>query len=227
MKKTKKIHTAFVDMGKVSAQEFGKFFTDRELDVANKFSAEKKADWLAGRIAAKKVLRELLAIEKGLDVVFCEIEIVSRKFQKPTFLLKGVDAESLPVIDLAISHSAGVGLAAASVVKKEGLVGVDLEKVRVFSEELRKNFLTKAELNFLAQIEAEKLNQIATMFWCAKEACLKAKGVGLLQHPQTLEVCLAADRKGGIVREKASWQEFAFSCETRKPNFVAVALNIK
>ena len=110
-------------------------------------------------------------------------------------------------IDFSVSHSSGMVVARA-IPKREGRIGVDIEAVRSFAPATLEAFLTKREFRTLPRI---RRNERATLLWCIKEAYLKALGVGLLIHPQRVEVQLS--REGARITQdrepvatKVSWQ---------------------
>jgi 4'-phosphopantetheinyl transferase len=85
----------------------------------------------------------------------------------------------------SIAHSVDVGVAAIAIDERTR-VGVDAERVRVFTDELLNQFMTDEELKYLATVPKEVKMITATRIWTLKEAYLKLHGVGLKQHPSTV-----------------------------------------
>lgn len=143
----------------------------------------RRADWLAGRLAAKLATRRALEDAVGLS----RLSVSYRPGGRPAATR---DGDPLPGIWLAISHSGGVGLAAASSGSRP--IGVDLERATGWIEELSEYALSGAERARLPATAGEKE---VLAHWTLKEAALKALGLGLRVHPRRLEVegdCSAA-----------------------------------
>ena len=152
----------------------------------------RKKDWLAGRVAVKRALRRLLV--KRLpqrSVALTDIEINSLPNGAPRYrLMKSLLANHLPEekqFRISISHTLGIGVAAAS---DDWWVGIDIERVRQFEERLLNHFLTEKEKLYLEKQPREHHDCIATWLWSYKEAFLKALETGLAIHPRKIEIAL-------------------------------------
>jgi 4'-phosphopantetheinyl transferase len=104
-----------------------------------------------------------------------------------------------PRLHFNISHSHGFVLAAFSGV---GEVGVDVEKVRLFSDEmeLAHRFFAPAEAAALAALEGEQRRHAFFHVWTRKEAFLKATGQGIAFGLERFEVSVPPDDPARICR---------------------------
>ncbi|MFZ2187451.1 MAG: 4'-phosphopantetheinyl transferase superfamily protein [Candidatus Moraniibacteriota bacterium] len=182
------------------------YFSKSELDELEKLADYRKADWLASRLAVKKALRRFFS-ENQKKIVLNEIRIISRKSSRPSFEVKG---KKYLNIAISLAHSNGIGVGAVS---ETELIGVDVENIRKFSEEFKAGFLTEKELRWFKKVKKAENDRIATLFWCIKEAYLKALGRGLKKHPRELEIrskngsmrYISIQDKGILTNATVSW----------------------
>lgn len=165
------------------------YFSESELREMEKLADGKKSGWLASRLAVKKAIQKYFRETKKKTIAFDEIEIISRKFSRPIFKIRGKEIKNVAI---SLSHSNGTGAGAVGAGK---LVGVDIEQKRIFSREFKQNFLTQQELQWLKKFPKYKNNEMATLFWCIKESYLKAIGAGLRKHPKEVEVKMDRNNK--------------------------------
>lgn len=119
-------------------------------------------------------------------------------------------------VSFNLSHAHGRALIA---IAKGQEVGVDLERIRpnVEVEKLSHRYFTLGEQTTIMQSAQEQRLAIFFRYWVAKEAVLKAQGVGLRSLSQC-EVLLAADGAGAEVLAPAgslrreSWMIRFLSC---------------
>lgn len=91
-----------------------------------------------------------------------------------------------PPLDVSMSHSGGWVAAALS---EAGRVGIDLETVRAVPPSLLRRCLSPPELSWVDEVPAGAARHHRFFrLWTAKEAFLKATGVGLGQDPRTVGV---------------------------------------
>ena len=168
-----------------------------------KFSAfrfpKRQKEWLLGRWAAKALAHSLPACR---DIPLDRIEIRSTPQGAPFIHLQGRAA----LADcLTVSHSGRLALCALA--SAPGLrVGADLEKIEPRTETFILDYFTSAECQLVEAYPAETRAVVVTLIWSAKEAMLKALGVGLRWDTRTVEV----RRLGGLLdahADRVGWQE--------------------
>lgn len=163
--------------GLLSAEEHDKLAT-------LKFE-QRRRKWLLGRFAAKRVLRVLLASERGAAPAPDEITIANDPEGAPFAILPG--GELCPFC-LSISHRAGVALAV--VAREPGVrLGADLETVAPRDPALVADFFTPLEQELVARAAAgDARDRLVARIWSAKESVLKALGVGLRLDTRSIEI---------------------------------------
>lgn len=166
-------------------EEASDYLSASELDyfnsITNKFK-KRKSEWLAGRIASKKVISEYYnKINNPLD--FKKIIVKNKKSGQPYF----------QNLNLSISHTDKFAVAEIS---DSGLIGIDIENIKKIPDLVTENFLTKMEKDIInCRPENEKISLI-TLFWSLKESYLKALGKGIRKHP----VVIGVEELDGIFR---------------------------
>ncbi len=165
--------------------------SERETAVYAAFRMEKRrAEWLAGRLAAKS----LLTAASGRRQEECEI---------------GMDRLGRPCCGetlVSISHSGGWALAATK--PGSAFLGADMEKVEERHHAWYSDYFHPSELPSHDPSEATRL-------WTIKEAVLKALGLGLMADPLHVragERVMLSGKALGRYRELGSP---AYSVETR------------
>jgi 4'-phosphopantetheinyl transferase len=108
------------------------------------------------------------------------------------------DLGGQPTITFNMSHAQGRALIAVS---KRQEVGVDLERIRsdVEVEKLSERYFAPSEHATIMRSPHEQRAARFFRYWVAKEAVLKAQGVGLRALSQC-EILMAADGVGAEVR---------------------------
>lgn len=143
----------------------GAALSARERAVHEAFRIEKrKKEWLAGRLAAKELLSRLTGVA---DLSVFEI---------------GMDESGRPASGgtlLSISHSGGWALAAARA--GASFLGADIERIEERHPAWYRDYFHPAELPSPDPSEATRL-------WTAKEAMMKALGMGLAADPLSMLV---------------------------------------
>jgi phosphopantetheinyl transferase len=162
-------------------------------------------EWLLGRIVAKDAIREYVRRQFGLSLRPADIGLMP-------------DADGRPVVDgpwmvevpraplVSISHVDGVAVAVAG--DDDGLIGlgVDLERVGRMEPRTAQFAFTARELQWLDSVTAPEREAWSLRLWCAKEACAKATGRGLVSGLHAFAV-------NGI-----DWQRGAISIRFEAPN---------
>ncbi|MFN8012169.1 MAG: beta-ketoacyl synthase N-terminal-like domain-containing protein [Holophagaceae bacterium] len=154
-----------------------RFFSFAELEAMGGLKqAQRRADWMYGRIAAKDAVRRSL-FQAGAGEVFpLEIGIVSEASGRPRVTGRG---EGLRV---SIAHKPGIAVALAV---EDGDPGIDVEEVAPRGDGFAALAFTPEELALLPRGDRDEW---LTRFWCAKEAVGKARGTGLGGDPRSLRV---------------------------------------
>jgi phosphopantetheinyl transferase len=133
----------------------------------------RRVEWLAGRIAAKEAVREVLAARGAPPAADADIGIDVSDSGVP-HVVRPPDADG---IRISISHSAGVAVAVAS--DEVEAVGVDLQAQTDRAADLGPIAFGPAEQAWLDALPPTTRDEWATRFWAAKEAAAKAVGEGL------------------------------------------------
>lgn len=154
-----------------------RFFSYAELEALGGLrQAQRRADWMYGRIAAKDAVRRHL-FQAGAGEVFpLEIGIASEASGRPRVTGRG---EGLRV---SIAHKPGIAVALAVA---EGDPGVDVEEVVPRGDGFAALAFGPEEV---ALLPGGDRDEWLTRFWCAKEAAGKARGTGLGGDPRSLRV---------------------------------------
>jgi len=147
-------------------------------------------------------LRFVLGLYLGLAP--SRIEFSATVTGKPT--LAGLRPESA-ALTFNLSHAHGNAIVAVAQGRE---VGVDLEMIREDVEVLKlaERFFSDGEQRYLRSVLPESCNREFFRYWVAKEAVLKAEGVGLASL-QTCEIdwSRGSDQSGVPVRLKGGGQQ--------------------
>jgi phosphopantetheinyl transferase len=180
-----------------------------------------------GRLTAKWVVAAALADARAGDWPLEAIEIASDASGRPRARVAPeagpvagfAPGEPLPV-SVSISHTEGHALCAATWSQAADggarAIGIDLGLVEPRSREFVVTFFTAEEQRFVADAPPWEHGLRANLVWCAKEAVLKALGLGLTVD--TFEVsCLpepgAADAAAWpIAPADEAWRPFVATC---------------
>lgn len=199
------------------------FLNKKEITFYKKIAENKKQDWLAGRFSAKKAISNYYLSSFKKQIKINKIEILRKKINKPVYRLQ---IKQKIKTNISISHCNGFALSAIAEDKIEGLVGVDIEKIRKFKLKELKSFLTRRELLQVLKQSPENKNKTATLFWSIKESYLKAIGKGLVYHPKFVELKINFKKnncdlydKGKKIKAKIEWQVF-------KKKYLVTKINI-
>jgi len=210
-----------------------KYFSIEEKKTFEGMDFARKNDWILGRIAAKRAVARLLVKKFSLRIAHNDVNIVYLESGKPQVEILNLEISKKIIeyglennIDISISHSGSIALAAVSIMSEDGCVGIDIERERKFSSQVRGAFLNKEDEIVISRKPPVNLNKMVTFYWCAKEAFLKAKGVGIRQHPATVSLFFQEKNCGKIIDKtepsiKAFFQRINFS-----KGHVAAVVNI-
>ena len=117
--------------------EYVSQFKAAEILAVKDLPKHKLLEKIAGKVAAKQAILECVQAHFGITIPYCIIEIISRKFNRPTFRIlpsSNINKVSRQTIErslnFSISHSGEHAVASAAVTSNEGYIGVDLERIR-------------------------------------------------------------------------------------------------
>jgi 4'-phosphopantetheinyl transferase len=144
--------------------------------------AQRRRKWLIGRLAAKT----LIARELGVDPR--AVTIANDPSGAPYAEIEG---EGRLVRPLSISHRAGWGMAGLGDPGVAAL-GVDMETVEPRSDGFLADFFSPDEIAIVGRSGGER-DLVIARTWSAKEAALKALGVGLRADTRAISVGVAGE----------------------------------
>jgi 4'-phosphopantetheinyl transferase len=171
---------------------------------------KRRTDWLSGRRTAKALLR---ACDSGLAELPADvITIANRASGAPEVIVNG---DVYPG-QLTISHSRDRSLA-AWVPTDTVRIGADVEFIEPRADVFVEDYFTPSESNFVKLSTVGTHDQRVTLIWSAKEAALKALGIGLGVDTRQIEVAAWQEKmenswnrfsiKTSLI-EKKDWQGF-------------------
>jgi phosphopantetheine--protein transferase-like protein len=154
----------------------------------------RRRKWLLGRWAAKRLLGELAAEDNGLVSGFlgkpdskqdwrCQFSILNDEAGAPYVERR---AGRLP-LSLSISHRGDWGLAAIAL-SSGASIGADLETVEPRDPALVRQFFSEGEADRVAKTNGRDAERTVARIWSAKEAVLKAMGIGLRHDTRDIVV---------------------------------------
>lgn len=177
---------------------------------------ERRRDWLAGRLAAKRAVAEHCLLP------FDRVRLQSRPGAAPCCMVADdLDRWSLLPLTISIAHCDGVGIAAAA--DRDSLIGVDVERAGDVVPRDHRYFLAPRERAFVRRFGA-------TLLWVLKEAAWKALGVALSTSFQSLQLDFDAthDDLSGVWFENTRLAARARVVDIpSRPDLVAAGLEIE
>ena len=188
----------------------------------------RRAEWLIGRLTAKSVL--VAALEEALpgDWPLDALEIANDPRGVPYARIAPEagqvfgfwPGERLP-LSVSISHTEGLALCAATRAGPAGdgsrrALGIDLGAVEPRSHEFVETFFTEDEQRFVRDAPPRERALHVNLIWCAKEAVLKALGLGLTVDTFGVscrpEPGLADPAEWPIAPADGAWRPFFATC---------------
>ncbi len=160
---------------------------------------KRRAEWLLGRAAAKSVVGQALrdAIPAGwapeaLEIASAPSGMPYARLAPEAEATAGFQPGARLPVTVTISHTAGHALAAATwcpprTGAQTPALGADLGVVEPRSPAFLETFLTDAEQRWVRDAPWWERDVRANFVWCAKEAVLKALGLGLTVDTRAVE----------------------------------------
>ncbi|MBC7792312.1 MAG: SDR family NAD(P)-dependent oxidoreductase, partial [Clostridia bacterium] len=139
-------------------------------------SEKRKIDWLAGRIVAKRLIRESYFAKDGAIVPYSAITIVPDELGAPQV---SIAFDKNVTHRISISHSAGCAAAMLSV--EPGVrPGIDVESIEARDPSFGRDYFTQAERSVAKGSDGKHTDEarVFTSIWAVKEAVVKALGIG-------------------------------------------------
>jgi phosphopantetheinyl transferase len=200
------------------------YLSKKEAEFYKSIPIEKRNDWLVGRFNIKKTISNYFLNNYQKYIEYKKIEILREKLKKPTYKLP-VKADIKT--NICISHCDGLALGAIAEDETEGLIGIDIERIRNFDHKMLQQFLLPKELGYIKKSKYCNRQLLATLFWSLKESYLKGIGTGLIYHPKFVELKMNFEKhfcelydKGKKIPAQIEWQIF-------KEKYLITKINIK
>jgi 4'-phosphopantetheinyl transferase len=173
-----------------------------------RFDARRES-WLAGRYTAKTLLSKVLNGRKPLYENF-ELEQIEIR-NDPLGAPKAYHADKPITGCLSISHSGDYSAVAYAPSNLQ--VGIDIEEITPRSAGFIQDYFTEHEVEMITSVNGEKpvehnQTETATLIWSAKEALLKAMGIGLRLDTRHVEVISIED---GDHTDALGWKQLGLS----------------
>jgi len=174
------------------------FLSSEEYRVlSTKRFAKRRAEWLNGRWAAKRLLHA--SHPELVNAPLDKIEINNSPEGVPYVMLNGRMLEC----SLSISHREQAAFCAVTF-QPFFRVGADIERIESRSAAFVTDYFTASEAELICA-SASETHFLATLIWSAKEAMLKALGKGLRLDTRQVEVTR-------VFEEGAGWSPLNVFC---------------
>lgn len=164
---------------------------------------KRREEWLAGRLALKRLLQKVITDLSSLELD--QIQILKAESGAPFIQVEG---KVYPKVSISISHSNGFVLCGVS--QQIFRLGVDLERVENRSESFMGDFFTQKEVEQINCQPTEERAFLSTLIWSEKEAVLKALSLGLKMDTRHIQIDLSNDR------DSNEWQHNTFTVKNEK-----------
>ena len=158
-----------------------------QAELTARGTEKRQRDRIAGRLAARAAIRALSGEE---DEAF---SIQNNPFGRPVVAMSEQD------VRISISHRSGEAMAVAA---RGGWPGIDIERIERREPTFAQTWFTEGERRLAGESPFYQ-----TLIWAAKEAVLKALGVGLRIQPQEVEITdIAPGRMSVRLGVAACWR---------------------
>lgn len=176
---------------------------EEQARLATMKTAKRRADWLLGRWTVKRLLQTIVWSEDGLTLPLDMITITNDAKGAPNYRLPFSD----PHYAISISHSHGRAFAAA-IEKPDAPIGADMERIEARPAGFAEAYFTPAELALGKGLSGHKQVVWETAVWSAKEAVLKALGLGLTVDTKAISCLIEPSNQLPRV-----WVPYAIKCD--------------
>jgi len=143
--------------------------------------AKRRTEWLSGRWTVKNLLKRSIPTLAG--VALPEITIANESEGAPYVIFKGRRMD----VAISISHR-NQQVFCAVCTAPDMPIGADIESVESHSSNFVEDYFTHEETVLLERFPFSHRDMLATLFWSAKEAMLKALGKGLRVDTRRVQV---------------------------------------
>jgi phosphopantetheinyl transferase (holo-ACP synthase) len=170
--------------------------------VARDFESDsRRADWRAGRLAAKRAVAAALGVA---SLEHLEIDSRAESAPRPLFCISG-ERQPLDLV-VSLAHDDGRAVAAVAAAARGARIGVDLEREQPLPAEHARYFLRAEERS------ATRASLLAC--WALKEAAWKALGLSRSEPLSSPELVW---RGSELVALRHAGVEHAVYAELRRP----------
>ncbi len=150
-------------------------------------SPKRRAEWLAGRLAAKRLVQDMFGLG---PLTFA----IGREGNAPC-----IQSHEAPPLTLSLSHSHGLGAATLSDSRQEGSAGIDVQRIRPVHHGLCARVFTPGERRQIAgRFGAEDDPAGMLLFWALKEAAIKARRVAWGRPLREIEARLTDEGRAAV-----------------------------
>jgi 4'-phosphopantetheinyl transferase len=174
------ISWAFLDADKVGLEPRelppGVFAPDECERIGRFPKPRRRAEWMLGRWSTKLLVQAWARSVHRVDLALDEIVVASEENGAPALRFSGDVHLLAPVVSL--SHCGHFALAALSD-EAGACLGVDLERVEARPAAFARDWFSQREMDWLSRLPEGDRDVWITVLWCAREAVVKALGVGL------------------------------------------------
>lgn len=187
---------------KTKPRELNSLLGEQEREYLNSLRIEKRrSEWLAGRLALKRLLQAVHAELAGREL--SEIQILKLENGAPCLL---IDNDLRLNESISLSHSNRHVFCAYA--DEKDLLGVDLELVEKRSLDFIQDFFTVDEIHQLNLCPPADHPFLANIIWSAKEAILKALSLGLTVDTRRINI-----QPGSSIISSPGWNSFGFTTD--------------
>ena len=193
------IWRANLDLPSAQIDRLASFLSPDEITRANRFRFPQHR---TSFIASRGILRQLLGNYLNLHPQDIEFDYSDRG--KPLLAKSNIDIS----LQFNLSHSREYALFGFAI---DRLIGVDLEYLREMRDAVKiaRRFFSSKEYSLIASLDLPQQQQTFFKLWTAKEAYLKAIGIGLAGSLADVEITLDSSKNASILISKTqNWSMY-------------------